>query len=101
PRAWSHGAEKPARRAGARHDLRLFLIGGQHPRRARGPRLLTAPTAARNGRVPYLGVGGEGMEREGLASQFPLSDVAVMGPLSILPRLQRPSARAQRSASDR
>ncbi len=37
----------------------------------------------------YLGVGGEAMEREGLVSQFPLEEVAVMGPLSILKRLPR------------
>jgi lipid-A-disaccharide synthase len=35
----------------------------------------------------FFGVGGEAMEREGLKSLFPLADVAVMGPLSILARL--------------
>ena len=44
-----------------------------------------------------LGVGGEDMERAGLASQFPLSDVAVMGPLSILPRLPRIMSRVYRT----
>ena len=34
-------------------------------------------------------VGGEMMEAEGLRSIFPLSDVAVMGPLAILARLPR------------
>ena len=35
----------------------------------------------------YAGVGGEHMAERGLQSIFPLSEVAVMGPLSILPRL--------------
>jgi len=97
-RAWPHSAERPARRAGARHDLRLFLIAGEHSGDALGSRLMAALNAARKGRVHYLGVGGEGMEREGLASQFPLSDVAVMGPLSILPRLPRLISRVRRTA---
>jgi lipid-A-disaccharide synthase len=37
------------------------------------------------------------MEAAGLASQFPLSDVAVMGPLSILPRLPRIMSRVYRT----
>src|SRR5262245_60204050 len=97
-RAWQRGGEKPSRRAGTRHDLRLFLIAGEHSGDALGSRLMAALNAARKGRVHYLGVGGEGMEREGLASQFPLSDVAVMGPLSILPRLPRLIARVRRTA---
>jgi lipid-A-disaccharide synthase len=59
---------------------------------------MAALNAHCKGRVHYLGVGGEGMEREGLASQFPLSEVAVMGPLSILPRLPRIIARVHRTA---
>lgn len=42
--------------------------------------------------VTFAGVGGEAMAAEGLASIFPLHDVAVMGPLNILaafPRLIR------------
>ena len=41
----------------------------------------------------FSGVGGETMEAQGLRSIFPLSDVAVMGPLAILaglPKLVRP-----------
>ncbi len=39
--------------------------------------------------ILFTGVGGEMMEAEGLRSIFPLSDVAVMGPLAILARLPR------------
>ena len=51
---------------------------------------MTAINALARGRVRYLGVGGPEMRAAGLISQFPLSDVSVMGPLAIaksLPRL--------------
>jgi lipid-A-disaccharide synthase len=97
-RAWPQATERTGRSGSARHDLRLFLIAGEHSGDALGSRLMAALNAQRKGRIHYLGVGGEGMEREGLASQFPLSDVAVMGPLSILPRLPRLISRVRRTA---
>ena len=97
-RAWPQGAETTGRPGVARHDLRLFLIAGEHSGDALGSRLMAALNVLRKGRVHYLGVGGEGMEREGLASQFPLSDVAVMSPLSILLRLPRLISRVRRTA---
>jgi lipid-A-disaccharide synthase len=85
--------------APAREDLRLFLVAGEHSGDALGGRLMAALNARCKGRVHYLGVGGEDMEHQGLASQFPLSDVAVMGPLSILPRLPRIISRVRRTAA--
>ncbi|MGI9403985.1 MAG: hypothetical protein ACR2OF_05710, partial [Hyphomicrobium sp.] len=76
-------------RATGTHDLRLFLVAGEHSGDALGAKLMAAINARSKSRVHYLGIGGEQMEQEGLASQFPLSDVAVMGPLSILSRLPR------------
>jgi lipid-A-disaccharide synthase len=78
--------------------LRLFLVAGEPSGDALGASLMAALNQLGKGRVHYLGVGGEGMEREGLASQFPLSDVAVMGPLSILQRLPRILSRVRRTA---
>jgi lipid-A-disaccharide synthase len=83
--------------APARQDLRLFLVAGEHSGDALGSRLMAAINTICKGRVHYLGVGGEAMEREGLDSQFPLSDIAVMGPLSILPRLPRIISRVHRT----
>ena len=83
--------------ATGRDDLRIFLVAGEHSGDALGGKLMTALTALCKGRIHYLGVGGEQMERAGLASQFPLSDVAVMGPLSILPRLPRIISRVYRT----
>ncbi len=85
--------------APVREDLRLFLVAGEHSGDALGARLMSVLNARCKGRVHYLGVGGADMEHQGLASQFPLSDVAVMGPLSILPRLPRIISRVRRAAA--
>jgi lipid-A-disaccharide synthase len=95
-------AARPAARVGtgkgaSRDDLRIFLVAGEHSGDALGGKLMQALSARCKGRIHYLGVGGEDMERAGLASQFPLSDVAVMGPLSILPRLPRIVSRVYRT----
>jgi lipid-A-disaccharide synthase len=68
-------------------DLRLFLVAGEHSGDALGAKLMAALNQRRRGRIRYLGVGGEGMAAHGLVSQFPLADVAVMGPRAILSRL--------------
>jgi lipid-A-disaccharide synthase len=78
-------------------EIRLFLVAGEHSGDALGAKLMAAVTARRRGRVRYLGVGGEGMAAQGLTSQFTLSDVAVMGPLSILPRLPKLISRVYRT----
>lgn len=67
--------------------LRIFLVAGEHSGDALGARLMPALAEKAGGPVVYQGVGGHGMEAEGLHSLFPLSDVAVMGPLVILKRL--------------
>jgi lipid-A-disaccharide synthase len=76
-------------RGSALSECRLFLIAGEHSGDALGGKLMAAINRRFSSRVRYLGVGGEAMEREGLVSQFPLEEVAVMGPLSILKRLPR------------
>jgi lipid-A-disaccharide synthase len=72
-----------------RPDVRLFIVAGEHSGDALGAKLMAALNAKHPGTIRYLGVGGPGMAREGLASLFPLDDVAVMGPVAILPRLPR------------
>lgn len=75
----------------------IFIVAGEQSGDALGAALMAALNRRLMGRVRYLGVGGEQMERHGLISQFPLSDVAVMGPLSILPRLPRLIRRVYRT----
>src|SRR5262245_49553862 len=68
-------------------DLRLFMIAGEHSGDALGAKLMAALHERRRGRIRYLGVGGTQMAQQGLVSQFPMEEVAVMGPGAILSRL--------------
>jgi len=77
-----------ARMVGAEgRDLRLFVVAGEHSGDALGGKLMAALNAARPGQVRYLGAGGPLMMAQGLVSQFPLEEVAVMGPGAIVARL--------------
>ncbi len=74
---------------GEAEEVRLFIVAGEHSGDALGAKLIDALKARLGSRLKMAGVGGEGMEREGFQSDFPMSDVAVMGPLSILRHLPR------------
>jgi lipid-A-disaccharide synthase len=71
-------------------EVRIFLIAGEHSGDALGAKLIDALRTRLGDRLVLAGVGGEAMEqRRGFVSGFPMSDVAVMGPLSILRHLPR------------
>jgi lipid-A-disaccharide synthase len=82
PRAEGAAAGTPA-------ELRLFVVAGEHSGDALGGKLMAALNARHGPRLRYAGVGGEAMASQGLTSLFPLSNVAVMSPVSILARLPR------------
>jgi lipid-A-disaccharide synthase len=67
---------------------RIFLVAGEASGDQLGATLMRALRAA-TPQVAFAGVGGEAMEREGLASLFPLADIAVMGLVPVLARLPR------------
>ena len=73
--------------------LRLFVVSGEHSGDALGGKLIAAlKQSAGGGKFEFSGVGDQHMAAEGVASLYPLGDVAVMGPLAILkalPRLRR------------
>jgi lipid-A-disaccharide synthase len=69
--------------------LKIFLVAGEHSGDALGGKLIHAIKNNHAGPISFAGVGGEEMTRQGFASLFPVEDVAVMGPMSILPRLPR------------
>jgi lipid-A-disaccharide synthase len=71
---------------GTRH---IFIVAGEHSGDLLGGRLMAAMAERSPVPLVFSGVGGEAMERERLRSLFPLSDVAVMGPLAILARLPK------------
>jgi lipid-A-disaccharide synthase len=80
-------------------DLRLCIIAGEHSGDALGAKLMAAINARRRGRVRYVGVGGAHMAEQGLVSQVPLEEVAVMGPGAILARLPKLLARVYTTAA--
>ena len=65
----------------------IFLVAGEKSGDELGFKLMRALRSATSGNIRMRGVGGEAMEREGLASLFPQSDIAVMGFLPVLARL--------------
>lgn len=69
--------------------LTVFLVAGEHSGDALGAKLMAALKTRLSRGVRFAGVGGADMAREGLTSLFPIEDVAVMGPLNILPALPR------------
>ena len=68
---------------------RIFIVAGEHSGDHLGGKLMAALKEKSETPILFSGVGGEMMEAEGLRSIFPLSDVAVMGPLAILARLPK------------
>lgn len=91
-------SDEPAAERSTR-ALRIFLVAGEHSGDALGAKLIAALKQRHSGPISYAGVGGEEMAAHGFASLFPIEDVAVMGPLSILPRLPRIVARVYRTVN--
>jgi lipid-A-disaccharide synthase len=67
----------------------VFLIAGEPSGDQLGARLMAALRAETGGSVRFAGVGGEAMAREGLASLYPIDELAVMGLVEVLPHARR------------
>ena len=65
----------------------IWLIAGEPSGDLIGARLIAALRQRLYGRVRIAGIGGEAMAEEGLESLFPISDIAVMGLVEIIPRI--------------
>ncbi|MBX9926375.1 MAG: lipid-A-disaccharide synthase [Hyphomicrobiaceae bacterium] len=76
---------------------RIVIIAGEHSGDTLGANLMTALEARLPGGAIFSGVGGHQMEARGFRSAFPLSDIAVMGPIAILKRLPTLVRRVYRS----
>lgn len=77
----------------------VYLIAGEASGDAIGARLMAA-LRARRPDIAFAGVGGEAMAAEGLASLFPLRELAVMGFMEVLPRLWQLRARLRETVAD-
>ncbi|MDB5509039.1 MAG: lipid-A-disaccharide synthase [Hyphomicrobiales bacterium] len=71
----------------AARSLDVFLVAGEESGDQLGVKLMRALRDATDGAVTFRGVGGPAMTRDGLASLFPQSDIAVMGFLPVIARL--------------
>ena len=67
--------------------MKVFLVAGEHSGDQLGFKLMRALRQQLSGIVVFDGVGGQAMQAEGLASLFPLEDIAVMGLVPVLKRL--------------
>ncbi len=67
--------------------LNIFIIAGEESGDRLGAALMAALRTQAPGAVEFSGIGGHAMSAEGLASLFPLSEIAVNGFAAILARL--------------
>ena len=74
--------------------IRVFLVAGEISGDMLGAGLMRALKAQLGPSVRFEGVGGIAMEREGLASLFPMSELAVAGIIDVLVNLPRVLSRA-------
>ena len=81
------GDTEPPRNATGSPPLKLFLVAGEHSGDALGGKLIEALRDLSPRPLVLQGVSGPLMQAEGCPSLFPLAEIAVMGPLDILPRL--------------
>ena len=78
---------------------KIFLIAGEHSGDALGGKLIEALRAQSSRPLELKGIGAEFMEAQGLHSMFPLTELAVMSPLDVLPRLLHILRRIKESAA--
>lgn len=81
------GGSSKAPRSKSASPLRLFLVAGEHSGDALAGPLIESLKTLSPRPISLRGVGGPSMKEQGCPSLFPVSEIAVMGPLDILPRL--------------
>ena len=78
--------------------LKVYLITGEPSGDLLGARLMRA--LKEKGSVEFYGVGGEGMQAEGMESLFPISDLSVMGIFEVIPHLKQILSRIKQTLDD-
>jgi lipid-A-disaccharide synthase len=78
--------------------LDVFIIAGEASGDQLGFKLMAALKARTGGQVAFRGVGGHAMAGEGLESQFPMSDISLVGILAVLRHLRRALRRINETA---
>jgi len=78
--------ESSAETRGAGQGPLIYLMAGEPSGDALGARLMAALKRETNGAVRFAGIGGERMIGEGLASDFPMAELSIMGLAEVLPK---------------
>jgi lipid-A-disaccharide synthase len=79
--------------------MKIFIIAGEESGDRLGAALMKAIAAQVDGPVAFAGVGGDAMAEQGLASLFPLADIAINGFAAIPARLPRILRRIREAAA--
>ncbi|AVO44972.1 lipid-A-disaccharide synthase [Phreatobacter cathodiphilus] len=69
--------------------LDVFIVAGEESGDQLGAHLMDAVVAGHGGPVAFRGVGGRRMEARGLASRFPMAEIALFGLTSIIVHIPR------------
>lgn len=78
---------------------RIYLVAGEASGDVLGARLIEALRRQRDD-IEFIGIGGARMAEQGLASLFPMQDLAVMGLAEILPRVMKLRQRLAQAVAD-
>ncbi len=79
-------------------QVKLFVIAGEPSGDRLGAALMAGLKTLQPG-IEFAGIGGQGMEAEGLHSQFPMEELSVMGLAEILPKYRALKARIAQTAA--
>ncbi|HZP77112.1 MAG TPA: lipid-A-disaccharide synthase [Pseudolabrys sp.] len=79
--------------------LKVFVVAGEESGDRLGAALMRSLKERTAGRIEFAGVGGAGMAREGLASLFPLGELAIVGFAAIPARLSAILRRIRETAA--
>lgn len=78
----------------------IYLMAGEASGDVLGAGLMRSLRSLTHGRVRFAGIGGDAMSAEGLDSLFPISEMAVMGIVEILPKAPMLLRRVWQTADD-
>ena len=77
----------------------IYIVAGEASGDALGARLV-AGLRARDPAIAVAGIGGERLAEQGMASLFPMRDLALMGLIEVLPNLRNLARRMEQAVAD-
>ena len=77
----------------------IYLVAGEASGDALGARLVAA-LRARDPALTFAGIGGERLAEQGVASLFPMRELALMGLIEVLPKIRRLARRLDETVAD-